>query len=102
MGAKVNKERSQQLLEIEVGKEKDRMQEHIMAEHMENERVEHIELEHKLNIEKSKQRERVKHINQQQIAMKEAQKEEAHAEYLREKDQVTELVDKIAKEDQEE
>merc|ERR1712151_1448004 len=100
--AKVNKERAQQLMEISVRKEKDRFIDHKVAEHMENERLEHIELEHKLNIEKSKQRERVKHINQQQIAMKEAQKEEAHAEYLREKDQVAELVNKIAREDEEE
>merc|ERR1712039_137417 len=100
--AKVNKERSQQLLEIEVRNHRDRLVEHSMAEHMENERLEHIELEHKLNIEKSKQRERVKHINQQQIAMKEAQREEAMQEYLREKDQVKELVEKIAREDKEE
>merc|ERR1711920_1077852 len=100
--AKVNKERAQQLLEISVRKEKDRFIDHKVAEHMENERLEHIELEHKLNIEKSKQRERVKHINQQQIAMKEAQKEEAKAEYLKEKAQVEELVNKIAKEDADE
>merc|ERR1712083_1079113 len=100
--AKVNKERSQQLLEIEVRNERHRLQEQAIAEYMNNERLEHIELEHKLNIEKSKQRERVKHINQQQIAMKEAQKEGAHAEYLKEKDQVNELVNKIAREDEEE
>merc|ERR1712087_702724 len=70
-----------------------------IAEFMENERLQHVELEHKLNIEKGKQRERVKHINQQQIAMKEAMREEAMAEYLKEKDQVQELVEKIAKED---
>merc|ERR1712061_894433 len=86
--AKVNKERAQQLLEIEVRKEKDRLQEHAIAEFMNNERLEHQELEHKLNIEKSKQRERVKHINQQQIAMKEAQREEAMQEYVKEKAQV--------------
>merc|ERR1712203_1110527 len=91
--AKVNKERAQQLLEISVRKEKDRFIDHKVAEHMENERLEHIELEHKLNIEKSKQRERVKHINQQQIAMKEAQREDAQEEYNKEKKQVQELVD---------
>merc|ERR1712151_996542 len=76
--------------------------EQCIAEHMENERLEHVELEHKLNIEKSKQRERVKHINQQQIAMKEAQREDAMQEYLKEKSQVEELVAKIAKEDADE
>mmetsp|Transcript_9882 Transcript_9882/g.20974 ORF Transcript_9882/g.20974 Transcript_9882/m.20974 type:complete len:480 (-) Transcript_9882:195-1634(-) len=100
--AKVNKERAQQLLEIEVRKEKDRVKDHCIAEHMENERLEHCELEHKLSIEKAKQRERVKYINQQQIAMKEAQREEALQEYNREKDSVNELVEKIAKEDAEE
>jgi len=97
--AKVNKERAQQLLEIEVRKERERVVEHHIAEHMENERLEHIELEHKLNIEKGQQRERVKVINQQQIAMKEQQRQEAMQEYLKEKDQVQELVDKIAAED---
>lgn len=100
--AKVNKERSQQLLEIEVRKHGDRLHEQAIAEFMENERLEHIELEHKLNIEKGKQRERVKHINQQQIAMKEASREEAMQEYLKEKDQVEELVNKIAREDEDE
>merc|ERR1719399_1040704 len=57
--AKVNKERAQQLLEIEVRKEKDRRLDHAIAEHCENERLEHIELEPKLEIEKMKQRERV-------------------------------------------
>lgn len=97
--AKVNKERAQQLLEIEVRKEKDRLTDHFFAEHMENERLEQQELEHKLNIEKSKQRERVKTINQQQIATKEAQRDEAMKEYQKEREQVQELVDKIAMED---
>lgn len=100
--AKVNKERAQQMVESTVKSERDRLQEQRIAEHMENERLEHLELEHKLGIEKAKQRERVKHINQQQIAMKEAQRDEALAEYLKEKDQVQELVEKIAAEDAEE
>merc|ERR1719238_404764 len=83
--AKVNKERAQQLLEIQVRNEKERRVDHAIAEHMENERLEHVELEHKLEIEKMKQRERVKVINQQQIAMKEAQREEAMQEYVKEK-----------------
>merc|ERR1719454_2662490 len=58
--AKVNKERAQQLWQIEVRKEKDRRHDHVMAEHMENERLEHLELEHKLEIAKMGQRERVK------------------------------------------
>merc|ERR1719183_3176464 len=99
--AKVNKERAQQLWEIEVRKEKERRLEHAVAEHMEDERLEHIELEHKLEIEKMKQRERVKVINQQQIAMKEAQREEAMQEYVKEKAAVKELVDRIQKEDDE-
>merc|ERR1719201_2861029 len=90
-GAKVNKERAQQLYEIQLRNEKDRRIEHVMAEHMENERLEHLELEHKLEIEKMKQRERVKTINQQQIAMKEAQREEAMHEYKQEKMHVNEL-----------
>ncbi|CAE7618567.1 MNS1 [Symbiodinium natans] len=97
--AKVNKERAQQLLEIEVRKEKDRITGHLLAEHMENERLEQQELEHKLDIEKKRQRERVKVINQQQIAMKEAQREEALQEYIKERNQVEELVAKIADED---
>mmetsp|Transcript_46710 Transcript_46710/g.104995 ORF Transcript_46710/g.104995 Transcript_46710/m.104995 type:complete len:475 (+) Transcript_46710:41-1465(+) len=100
--AKVNKERAMQLVEINVRGEKERLQEQKIAEHMENERLEQRELEHKLNVEKSRQRERVKHINQQQIAMKEAQREEAMAQHLQEKDQVSELVDKIAQEDAQE
>lgn len=97
--AKVNKERAQQLLEIEVRKERDRVVDHHIAEHMENERLQHLELEHKLNIEKAGQRERVKTINQQQIAMKEQARQEAMQEYMKEKDQVAELVEKIAAED---
>jgi len=97
--AKVNKERAQQLLEIEVRKEKDRLTDHLQAEHMYNQQLEEAELDHKLQIEKVKQRERVKVINQQQIAMKEAQREEAHQEYVKERTQVEELVAKIAQED---
>merc|ERR1712100_722307 len=82
--------------------EKDRRLDHVLAEHQENERLEHIELEHKLNIEKMKQRERVKVINQQQIAMKEAQREEAMQEYMQERAKVAEIVDRIQKEDDEE
>jgi hypothetical protein len=100
--AKVNKERAQQLWQIEVRKEKDRRLEHVVAEHMNNERLEHIELEHKLEIEKMKQRERVAVINKQQIAMKEAQREEAMQEYTKEKASVQELVDRIQREDDEE
>lgn len=100
--AKVNKERAQQLHQIEVRKEKDRRLDHVMAEYQENERLEHIELEHRLEIEKMKQRERVKVINQQQIAMKEAQREEAMQEYVKEKGLVKEIVDRIQKEDDEE
>jgi len=97
--AKVNKERSMQLLEIEVRTEKARVVDHMYAEHMENERLEQQELEHKLVIEKNKQRERVKSINLQQIAMKEAQREEANEVYMQERTAVEELVAKIAGED---
>merc|ERR1719183_2455431 len=41
--AKVNKERAQQLWQIEVRKEKDKRHEHVLAEHFENERLEHLE-----------------------------------------------------------
>ncbi|CAJ1332650.1 unnamed protein product [Effrenium voratum] len=97
--AKVNKERAQQLLEIEVRKERNRIADHMLTEHMENERLEQQELEHKLDIEKRRQRERVKVINQQQIAMKEAQRDEALQEYMKERGQVEQLVAKIAAED---
>eukprot|EP00927_Polykrikos_kofoidii_P079104 TRINITY_DN758_c0_g1_i1.p1 TRINITY_DN758_c0_g1~~TRINITY_DN758_c0_g1_i1.p1 ORF type:complete len:530 (-),score=179.96 TRINITY_DN758_c0_g1_i1:118-1497(-) len=100
--AKVNKERAQQLFEGEVRRENEMMQEHKVAEHMENERLEHVELDHKLQIEKSKQRSRVKTINQQQIATKEAQRQEALQEYLKEREQVEELVNKIDQEDADE
>jgi len=97
--AKVNKERAQQLLEIEVRNEKQRRVDHIVAEHMENERLEKIEMEHKVEIGKMKEREHVRHINQQQIATKEAQREEAKKEYLKEKAQVEALVQQIQDED---
>lgn len=100
--AKVNKERAQQLLHLEVHKETDKLHEHKIAEHMENERLEQLELEHKLTLEKTKQRERVKIINQQQIAAKEAARQEALQEYLKEREQVEELVNRIAKEDTDE
>jgi len=101
-GAKINKERAQQLFQIEIKNERDRKLDHAIAEHMENERLEHLELEHKLEMEKMKQRERVKTINQQQIAMKEVQRQEAMAEYLDEKSKVAEIVDRIQREDDEE
>jgi len=97
--AKVNKERAMQLMQKQVNHEEDRLHEMHIAEHMENERLEHVELEHKLNLEKCNQRERVKVINQQQIAMKEDQRQEALHEYLSERDQVNALVAKIAEED---
>lgn len=100
--AKVNKERAQQLQNNHIAKDRELFIDHCMAEHMENERLEQIELEYKLNIEKQKQRERVKQINQQQIAQKEALRDEAHEEYLREKDQVGKLVAQIEHEDRQE
>lgn len=100
--AKVNKERAQQLLEIEFRKEKQRRIEHQIAEHLENERLENVELEHKMEIEKMKQRENVKQINQQQIATKEGQRAEAMQEYMKERHQVQELVDRLQKQDDDE
>lgn len=97
--AKVNKERAQQLLEIEMRKEKQRRLDMAFDEHMENERLERNELDYKVEIEKMKQREKVKKINQHQIAMKEKQREEAMAEYMKEKQQVQDLVDRINAED---
>merc|ERR1719388_688929 len=67
---------------------------------MELERLEHQELERKLDIEKAHQRARVKQINQAQIAQKEALRSEARDEYLKEKNQVEALVDKIQQEDE--
>lgn len=100
--AKVNKERAQQLLDIETRKQQDHMADHVAAEYMENERLEQAEMEFKLNIEKAKQRERVKHINQQQIAQKEAQRVDALKEYDKDRAHVQALVDKIEKEDEDE
>jgi hypothetical protein len=97
--AKVNRERAQQLCDLEVRKESDRVHEHRIAEHMENERISQTELEHKLTAEKERQRERVKNINQQQIAQKEASKQEALLEYMKEKEAVDSLVASIEKED---
>jgi len=99
--AKVNKERAQQLMDQQVRAEGERLLQHKIDEHMEDERLEHQELEHKLSIEKAKQRERVKRINQQQIASQEAAKQAAFEEYLKDRDQVLEVVEKIAAEDAE-
>mmetsp|Transcript_88743 Transcript_88743/g.123161 ORF Transcript_88743/g.123161 Transcript_88743/m.123161 type:complete len:483 (-) Transcript_88743:197-1645(-) len=100
--AKVNKERAHQLLEIQVRKERDRLIEHKFAENMANHVLEQAELEHKLVIEKDKQRQRVKSINQQQIAMKEAQRDEAMQEYQRERAEVDNLVAQIIDENERE
>lgn len=100
--AKVNKERAQQLMEIEFRKEKHRLIEHQIAEHLENERLKSVELDHKSEIEKLKQRERVKHINQEQIAANEAKREEAMTEYKKERAQVQELVDRLQQQDDDE
>lgn len=100
--AQVNKQRARQMLDNELRRDCSRQEDHLIAEQMENERLEQMELVHKLELEKMKQRERVKTINQQQIAMKEMEREEAFAEYTKEKDQVNELVEKIAHEDAEE
>jgi len=97
--AKVNKDRAQQLLEIEMKKERQRRLDHVVAEHMENERLELMEVEYKKEIDKAKQREHVKCVNQQQIASKEAKREVAMQEYVKEKAQVQELVDKVNNED---
>lgn len=59
-----------------------------------------MELERKLEFEKAHQRLRVKEINQEQIAHKEALREESHQEYLKEKDQVGRLVQRIQEEDE--
>merc|ERR1712185_288069 len=61
---------------------------------------EHMELERKLEIEKARQRERVKRINQEQIAQKEALRQEAFDEYVKEREQVQEVVDAINREDE--
>lgn len=100
--AKVNKERAQQLMEIEFRKEKHRLIEHQIAEHLENERLRSVELDHKSEIEKLRQRERVKHINQEQIAANEAKREEAMTEYKKERAQVQELVDRLQQQDDDE
>jgi len=100
--AKCNKERAQQLLSINMRDEEERLREHKIAEHMENERLKQIDLEHQLNSEKFKQRASVKTINQQQIIDREKLREESKKEFLIERAQVEELVQKIAKEDAEE
>merc|ERR1719473_1441148 len=62
--------------------------------------MEHMELERKLEVEKGKQKLRVKELNQAQIAHKEALREEARNEYLKEKGQVEHLVRRIQEEDE--
>merc|ERR1719446_1608749 len=62
--------------------------------------MEHMELERKLEFEKAHQRHRVKEINQEQIAQKEALREEANQEYIKEKAQVATLVQRIQEEDE--
>jgi len=100
--AKVSKDRAQQLLDQQARKEREKLIEHKIDEHMLNGRLDEIELEHRLELEKMKQRERVKLINQRQIAAKEEQRNIAHAEYLKEQNEVAVLVAKVEKEDAEE
>lgn len=98
--AQVNKHRAAQMMEMQTRQQHDKMREQKIAEHMETERMEHMELERKLENEKSKQRLRMKEINQEQIALKEAQREEANQEYIKEKAQVATLVQRIQEEDE--
>merc|ERR1712139_439098 len=84
--AKVNKERAVQLLEQQVRLEEEKSRDGKIAEVLE--------------IEKGKQRERVKRINQEQIAQKEALRQEAYDEYVKERAQVQEVVDAINREDE--
>jgi len=98
--AKVNKERAVQLLEQQVRLEEEKQRDTKIGEVLELERLEHMELERKLEIEKGKQRERVKLINQEQIAQKEALRQEAYDEYIKEKESVQEVVDAIKREDE--
>jgi len=98
-GAQVNKERAQQLLEIERRREKQRRLDHQFAEHMENERLESIEVDYKVDIDKAKRRENCKKVNQKQIETKEAKRELAMHEHLKEKAEVQQVVDKILSED---
>jgi len=98
--AQVNKHRAAQMMEMQSRKEYDKMREQKIAEHMETERMEHMELERKLEFEKAHQRHRVKEINQEQIAQKEALRDEANQEYMKEKAQVATLVQRIQEEDE--
>lgn len=100
--AGVNKERSAQLLEKQVRAENDRMQEKEMAEVMERDRLSAVEAEKRIVVGKVAQRETVKKINQDQIAFQEALRRQAHEEYVKEKEQVQGIVDKIADEDYQE
>jgi len=98
--AQVNKHRAAQMMEAQCRSAHEKMREQKIAEHMETERMEHMELERKLEIEKGKQKLRVKELNQAQIAHKEALREEARNEYLKEKGQVEQLVQRIQEEDE--
>merc|ERR1719262_504856 len=76
------------------------MREQKIAEHMEIERMEHQELEKKLEHEKAKQKHRMREVIQEQIAHKEALRDEANQEYMKEKSQVEGLVKRIQEEDE--
>jgi len=98
--AQVNKHRAAQMMEWQARQNHEKMREQKIAEHMETERMEHQELEKKLDLEKAKQRYRVKEIIQEQICQKEALREEANQEYMKEKGQVESLVKRIQEEDE--
>eukprot|EP00746_Dinoflagellata_sp_MGD_P160687 gnl/MRDRNA2_/MRDRNA2_87556_c0_seq1.p1 gnl/MRDRNA2_/MRDRNA2_87556_c0~~gnl/MRDRNA2_/MRDRNA2_87556_c0_seq1.p1 ORF type:complete len:495 (-),score=185.18 gnl/MRDRNA2_/MRDRNA2_87556_c0_seq1:9-1493(-) len=98
--AQVNKHRAAQMMEWQARQNHEKMREQKIAEHMETERMEHQELERKLDLEKAKQRYRVKEIIQEQICQKEALRDEANQEYMKEKGQVESLVRRIQEEDE--
>jgi hypothetical protein len=98
--AQVNKHRAAQMMECQARSNHEKMREQKIAEHMETERMEHQELERKLDVEKAKQRYRVKEIIQEQISQKEALRDEANQEYMKEKSQVQGLVQRIQEEDE--
>mmetsp|Transcript_6343 Transcript_6343/g.13855 ORF Transcript_6343/g.13855 Transcript_6343/m.13855 type:complete len:533 (+) Transcript_6343:77-1675(+) len=97
--AKVSQERAQQLLDKHMRTQRANMYDHKLAEVMETRRAEEMEEVYKKQVEQNQQREKVKQINQQQIALREARKSEALANYEKERDDVQQLVARLAHED---
>eukprot|EP00931_Biecheleriopsis_adriatica_P105421 TRINITY_DN79989_c0_g1_i1.p1 TRINITY_DN79989_c0_g1~~TRINITY_DN79989_c0_g1_i1.p1 ORF type:complete len:758 (+),score=241.13 TRINITY_DN79989_c0_g1_i1:153-2276(+) len=97
--AEANKVRAQQMLEKQAREELEMHREAYLAARVEDARLEAEEAELRLEQEKALVRKEVKVMNEEQIALKERQKEEALREFQKDKVQVDELVARIEEED---